>query len=88
MIPMREYKSARAEAEHTAALLRAALMRAGISEEQASRVRALVTGKGRAYVEVGALPVGSAVKLLNALPLALAEGAPGDGPTLPAEAFG
>lgn len=68
---MDQYKSARAEAEHTAALLRAALQRAGISEDQASRVRPLVTGKGRAYVEIGALPIGSAVKLLNALPLAL-----------------
>ncbi|MBC9727669.1 hypothetical protein [Streptomyces sp. TRM68367] len=71
MIPMDQYKSARAEAEHTAALLRAALQRAGIPEHQAARVRALVTSKGQAYVELGALPVGSAVKLLNALPLAL-----------------
>lgn len=74
MIPMAEYKSARAEAEHTAALLRAALKRAGVPEEESARVRALVTGKGRAYVEIGALPVGSAVKLLNALPLALESG--------------
>ncbi|MFE9608044.1 hypothetical protein [Streptomyces sp. NPDC006012] len=67
---MVEYKSARAEAEHTAALLRAALRRAGIPEHETVWVRALVTGKGRAYVEIGALPVGSAVKLLNGLPLA------------------
>ncbi|MFI6494924.1 hypothetical protein [Streptomyces sp. NPDC050564] len=88
MIPMDRYKSARAEAEHTAALLRAALTRAGIPEEAAARVRALVTGKGRAYVEVGALPLDSAVKLLNALPFALPQGGTDDGPTLPAEAFG
>jgi hypothetical protein len=85
---MDRYKSARAEAEHTAALLRAALTRAGVPEETAGRVRALVTGKGRAYVEVGALPLESAVKLLNALPLALPPGGTDDGPTLPAEAFG
>ncbi|MFD9486560.1 hypothetical protein [Streptomyces sp. NPDC059991] len=67
---MGQYKSALAEAEHTVALLRAALQRAGVPEHEVSRVRALVTGKGRAYVEIGALPVGSAVALLNALPLA------------------
>lgn len=71
MIPIDQYKSARAEAEHTAALLRAALQRAGIPEREAARLRPLVTSKGRAYVEIGALPIASAVKLLNALPLAL-----------------
>ncbi|MER6524059.1 hypothetical protein [Streptomyces sp. NPDC001508] len=68
MIPMDQYKSARAEAEHTTALLRAALQRAGLPAHEAARVRALVTGKGRAYAEIGALPIDSAVKLLNALP--------------------
>lgn len=86
MIPMAEYKGARSEAEHTAALLRAALTRAGISEREAARVRALVTGKGRAYVEIGALPVGSVVKLLNALPLALVMS--DDDSALPSEASG
>ncbi|MFJ7904082.1 hypothetical protein ACIQ6V_26930 [Streptomyces sp. NPDC096198] len=65
---MDQYKSARAEAEHTAALLRAALRRAGLPEYEAARVRALITGKGCAYVEIGALPVSSAVKLLSTLP--------------------
>ncbi|MFG2148954.1 hypothetical protein ACGFRG_32855 [Streptomyces sp. NPDC048696] len=65
---MDQYKSALAEAEHTAELLRAALQRAGIPEHEATQVRPLVTSKGRAYVEIGALPVGSAVKLLNTLP--------------------
>lgn len=51
---MDQYKSARAEAEHTAALLRAAMQRAGLPEHEAARVRVLVTGKGRAYVEIGA----------------------------------
>ncbi|GAA0600157.1 hypothetical protein [Streptomyces crystallinus] len=69
MIPRDEYKSALAEAEHTAALLRAALQRVGVPEQEVSRVRALVTGRGRAYVEIGALPVGSAVALLDALPV-------------------
>lgn len=65
---MSEYKSARAEADHTAALLRAALHRAGVPERDTARVRSLVTNSGRAYVELGTLPVGSAVKLLDALP--------------------
>jgi len=82
VIPMVRYKSARAEAEHTAALLRAALIRAGIPEGETARVRALVTGQGRAYVEVGALPVGSAVKLLQSLPLALVTDVADDGPAL------
>ncbi|WP_149180231.1 hypothetical protein [Streptomyces sp. TRM49041] len=68
---MDQYKSARAEAEHTAALLRAALRRAGIPEYEAARVHPMVTRNGRAYVEIGALSIGSAAKLLNALPLAL-----------------
>jgi hypothetical protein len=70
MIPMAEYKSARAEADHTAALLRAALMRAGVPEREAARVRGLVTGSGRAYIELGALHISNAVKLCEALPLA------------------
>jgi hypothetical protein len=84
---MAQHKGSRAEADHTAALLRAALMRAGIPED-AARVRALVTGTGRAYVEVGALPISSAVKLLNALPVALPDDDTDGGPALPAEAFG
>ncbi|RPK81424.1 hypothetical protein EES45_10875 [Streptomyces sp. ADI97-07] len=70
MIPMDQYKSARAEADHVAGLLRAALMRAGIPELERSRVRGLVTGSGRVYIEIGALRTGSAVKLCEALPLA------------------
>lgn len=69
MIPMARYKSARAEAEHIAALLRAALMRVGIPETQVSRVRPLVTATGRAYVELGAFRIGDAGRLLDALPL-------------------
>jgi hypothetical protein len=84
---MAQHKSARAEAEHTAALLRAALQRAGIPERGGARVRALVIG-GRAYVGVGALPVGSAVKLLNALPLALGVSDADDGPVESAEVAG
>ncbi|HET6354465.1 hypothetical protein [Streptomyces sp.] len=87
MIPMAQYKSSRAEAERTATLLRAALTRAGIPED-AARVHALVTGKERAKVEVGALPISSAVKLLNALSLALPDDDTDGGPALPAEAFG
>lgn len=67
MIPMEQYKSALAEAEHIAALLRAALARAGIAEAQAARVRPLVTGPGRGYVELGALHVKDAHRLLDAL---------------------
>ncbi|MHC3815885.1 hypothetical protein [Streptomyces sp. DT9] len=84
MIPMDQYKSARTEADHVAGLLRAALVRAGIPELEASRVRGLVTGSGRAYIELGALRVGSAVKLCEALPLARTS-AP---PVLPADSFG
>lgn len=72
MIPMDQYKSARAEADHVAGLLRAALMRAGVPEGEAARVRGLVTGSGRAYIELGALRMGTAVKLCEALPLSLA----------------
>lgn len=68
---MDQYKSARAEAEHTAALLRAALRRAGIPEHEAARVRPMVKRIELAYVEIGALSVGSAGKLLNTLPPAL-----------------
>jgi hypothetical protein len=81
---MDQYKSARAEADHVAALLRAALVRAGVPEGEAARVRGLVTGSGRAYIELGALRMGSAVKLCEALPLARA----GTTATLPAESFG
>jgi hypothetical protein len=66
------YKSARAEAEHTAALLRAALARAGVPEAETARVRPLVTSTGRAYVELGAFRLSSAGKLLDALPLSTA----------------
>ncbi|MFG2650209.1 hypothetical protein [Streptomyces sp. NPDC048436] len=81
---MDQYKSARAEADHVAALLRFALMRAGVPEGEAARVRGVVTGSGRAYVELGALRMGSAVKLCEALPLA------GDGaaPSPPADSLG
>ncbi|WHM38071.1 hypothetical protein [Streptomyces sp. BPTC-684] len=67
MISMENYKSTLAEAEHIAAVLRAALARAGIAENQAARVRPLVTGAGRGYVELGALRVGDAHRLLDAL---------------------
>lgn len=67
MISMEQYRSALAEAEHTAALLRAALRRTGVPEQEVSRVRGLVTGRGRGYVEIGALSVGSAAVLLDAL---------------------
>ncbi|MEV5987614.1 hypothetical protein AB0L85_21790 [Streptomyces sp. NPDC052051] len=68
---MEQYNGVRVEAEQTAALLRAALRRVGLPEHEATRVRAVVNSKGRAYVDIGALPLGSTVKLLNALPLAL-----------------
>ncbi|GAA2450159.1 hypothetical protein GCM10010388_44400 [Streptomyces mauvecolor] len=68
MISMEQYKSSLAEADHVADLLRAALMGAGVPEEEVVRVRALVTGSGRAYVELGALRTTSAVKLCEALP--------------------
>ncbi|MFR0353745.1 hypothetical protein [Streptomyces sediminimaris] len=69
---MDQYKSARAEAEHVAGLLRAALTRAGVPEAEAARVRPLVTSTGRAYVELGAFRVGTASKLLDDLPLSTA----------------
>jgi hypothetical protein len=84
---MIQHKSARAEADHTVALLRAALQRAGIPEGEAARVRALVI-EGRAYVGIGALPVGSAVKLLDALPLALVVGDADTSPVAPGEVMG
>ncbi|GAA1901972.1 hypothetical protein GCM10009837_26320 [Streptomyces durmitorensis] len=88
MIPMNQYKSARTEADHIAGLMRAALIRAGLSEEDASRVRGLVTGNGRAYVEVGVLRVAAANTLLEALPLAGATHTnSGDAPTLRAKSF-
>ncbi|GAA2933835.1 hypothetical protein [Streptomyces enissocaesilis] len=67
MIPMEQCKSARANAEHLAALLRSALRRAGIPDDEAGKVRPLVTATGRAYVQFGALPLRDAVKLLEAL---------------------
>lgn len=70
MIPMAQYKSTRAEADHVAGLIRAALIRAGLTEDDASQVRSRVTGSGRAYVELGAFRIGAATKLLEALPLA------------------
>ncbi|KUN97374.1 hypothetical protein [Streptomyces caeruleatus] len=84
---MVKHKSTRAEADHTVALLRAALERAGIPECEAARVRALVIG-GRAHVGIGALPVGSAVKLSNALSLALVKGDVDDSSAAPAEVTG
>lgn len=69
MIPMDQYKSARVEAEHAAALLWAALQRAGFSEDQAARVRPLVTGQGTRVRGIGALPIGSAVKLSTREPI-------------------
>jgi hypothetical protein len=85
LIPMTQHKSARAEADNTVGLLRAALERAGIPGREAARVRALVIG-GRAYVGIGALPVSSAVKLLDALPLALAMSDADNSPAAPTEA--
>ena len=64
---MEQYKSTLAEAEHIAALLRVALARAGVAEAQAARVRPLVTGAGRGYVELGALYLKDAHRLLDAL---------------------
>ena len=88
MIPMPQYKRARTEADHLAAPLRAALTRAGLPDTEASRVRGLVTGSGRAYVEVGALHIATARKLLDALPPARpAAPNPDDSPRLPAESF-
>lgn len=88
MIPMDQYKSARTEADHIAGLMRAALIRAGLSEDDASRVRGLVTGNGRAYVEVGVLRVAAANTLLEALPLArVSHTNADDARTLPAESF-
>ncbi|MFJ6573880.1 hypothetical protein ACIQNU_41455 [Streptomyces sp. NPDC091292] len=66
---MDQYKAARAEADHLAALMRAALIRVGVPEAEVSRVRGFVTGSGRAYIELGALRVESAVRLREALPL-------------------
>ncbi|UQA95083.1 hypothetical protein [Streptomyces halobius] len=85
---MAQYKSARAEVDHIAALVRAALIRAGLSEDDVSQVRGRVTGNGRAFVDVGALRVGAAAKLLEALPPArVSPEKADDGPRLPAESF-
>ncbi|MCL7490104.1 hypothetical protein M8I34_01305 [Streptomyces sp. MCA2] len=86
-MPMAGYKSARAEAEHIAALLRAALMRAGIPETQVAQVRPQVTAAGRAYVHLGAFRIGDAGKLLDALPLDTRPTDDADGPTLTTESF-
>ncbi|MGP9020104.1 hypothetical protein ACT1U9_17110 [Streptomyces sp. BR1] len=67
MIPMAQYKNALAEAEHIAALLRTALTRAGVTDSQAARVRPLVTSSGRGYVELGALGIADAHRLLDQL---------------------
>ncbi|MEU5437663.1 hypothetical protein AB0G73_30400 [Streptomyces sp. NPDC020719] len=67
MIPMDQYKAVLAEAEHAAALLRNALTRVGITESQAARVRPLVASGGRGYVELGALGIADAHRLLDAL---------------------
>ncbi|MBT2489818.1 hypothetical protein J7E96_15105 [Streptomyces sp. ISL-96] len=88
MIPMEQYKSARADAEHLTTLLRSALTRAGISDDEAGKVRPLVTATGRAYVQFGALQLRDAVKLLEALALSRTAPRSAEGPTLPAEAFG
>ncbi|MGW2838176.1 hypothetical protein ACWCWD_10315 [Streptomyces sp. NPDC001493] len=66
---MEEYKKSRREAEHAAALLRAALTRAGVPEDHVSHVRPLVTSTGRSYVEVGALRVRDVTALLEVLSL-------------------
>lgn len=85
---MAQYKSARAEVEHIAALVRAALIRAGLSEDDVSQVRGRVTGNGCAYVDMGVLRVGAATKFLEALPLARVGPENADeGPRLPAESF-
>lgn len=67
MIPMAQYKTALAEAVHVAAQLRTALTRVGIAEAQTARVRPLVTSAGRGYVELGALGVADAHRLLDQL---------------------
>lgn len=66
---MEEYKSTRAEAEHTAALLRAALKRVGISDDEVAKVRPVVTATGRAYVHFGAFQLRDAAAVLEALSL-------------------
>ncbi|RFU82882.1 hypothetical protein DY218_30550 [Streptomyces triticagri] len=85
MIPLHQYKSARAEADHLAGLIQAALLRAGVPEAEVSQVRALVARSGRAYIKFGALKIGSATKLLEALPLSEVQSVPS--PELPADAF-
>ncbi|WP_199546232.1 hypothetical protein [Streptomyces sp. N35] len=77
------YKSTRAEAEHLATQLRAALISAGMAAEDVRQIRARVAASGRAYVDLGALRISAAEKLLQALPLT-----PPAYPALPAEPFG
>lgn len=67
MISMGQYKGSLAEADRVADLLRDALVRAGVPEEEAVRVRSLVTGAGRGCVELGPLHTASAAKLCEAL---------------------
>ncbi len=86
MTSLDQHKSTRAEADHLAALLREALLRAGVPEVEASKVRALVVHSGRAFIHLGALRIGSATKLLEALPLAEESAGPPAVP--PADAFG
>lgn len=86
MISMDAYKNTRAEADHVAALVRAALLCTGVPEAEARRVRARVTATGRAQVELGALRLNAAMKLLEGLPLAREEARPS--PARPAGAFG
>lgn len=83
MISVAAHKSTRAEAEHVAALLRAALVSAGVAEKDVQHIHAQVTASGRAYVELGSLRLSAAEKLLRALPLT-----PPSYPALPAEPFG
>ncbi|MFF0630675.1 hypothetical protein [Streptomyces sp. NPDC004296] len=81
MIPMEQYKGARVEVERIAALIRAALTRAGLSEHDVSGVRGVVSRTGRGFVELGSLRAGVAAKLLEALPSIRAEPADETGPT-------
>ncbi|MGW3872793.1 hypothetical protein ACWEC4_21780 [Streptomyces sp. NPDC005055] len=87
MSSVEEYKSVRAEADHLAALLRAALVRAGVPESETAKVRALVTAKGRAYVQVGVLRLPDANRLLEVLPLSQLTSDGSRSSMLPAEAI-
>lgn len=65
---MDQYESAKAEADHLAELMRAALTRAGVPGRQVQHVRGRVGRSGLGYVEFGALRVCDVVRLLDALP--------------------